>query len=222
MKKRVIVLLLTILLISFLVVAEENATSDETQEKNLSESIKNVTGKINITNIRNYETEFVLPDYIQKPTKFIFQIDSDDDIGIEYFIVLVMVFIIILVIITGTIYMTPLHRNPIELFIFNFNPDFIIGGIITLIVALTGVIDFVVSDWFFSFKLYKDLVDKMGSWSILVVIFILILLFFALKMLFKMLREKFMLEKAKYDGDNSRIASDMNEIQVKAMDEMAK
>jgi len=215
--KKSFVIIISVILLFNLVVGQENSG----EEKNLTNSLKNISEKLNISNIRNYQSDITLPGYIQKPTRFVFQIDEDKDIGIEYFIVLVALFVILLAIISGTIYMTPLHRKPIEIFIFNFNIDYIIGGIITLIVALTGVIDKVVSDWFFSLKLYEELLNKMGWWVIFLILLIFIVLFFAIRMFFGMLRKKLKIEKAKVDGENVKTMNDMAKETKKSMDKLA-
>jgi len=154
MKKGVVVIFFAVLLFSF-VVGQENET-------NLSDSLKGISEKINMSDI---QSNLVLPDFVQEVTRFIFQVEEDKEIGIEYFIVLIGVFVIILAIISGVIYMTPLHREPVEIFIFKFNTDYLMGGIITLIVALTGVINLVVADWVFSLELYRELVSKLG-WGV--------------------------------------------------------
>jgi uncharacterized membrane protein len=209
MKKGVVVIFFAVLLFSF-VVGQENET-------NLSDSLKGISEKINMSDI---QSNLVLPDFVQEVTRFIFQVEEDKEIGIEYFIVLIGVFVIILAIISGVIYMTPLHREPVEIFIFKFNTDYLMGGIITLIVALTGVINLVVADWVFSLELYRELVSKLGWGVIFLILFILIALFFAVRMLFGMFRKKLRREEAKVSGENVNTLRKVAEITAKSTEEL--
>lgn len=209
MKKGIFVVLFAVLLFSF-VVGQENKTD-------LNESLKGLSEKMNMSDI---QSNLVLPDFVQGITRFIFQVEEDKEIGIEYFIVLVGLFVILLAIISGVIYMTPFHREPIEIFIFKFNTDYLMGGIIALIVALTGVINLVVADWFFSLELYRELVNKLGWGIIFLILFILIVLFFAVRMLFGMLRKNLRRENAKVSGENVNLLRKMAEINAESTERL--
>ncbi|MFA5060699.1 MAG: hypothetical protein WC494_00070 [Candidatus Pacearchaeota archaeon] len=210
MRKEVAVLFFAVLLFSF-VVGQENKTD-------LNESLKEISGRINMGDI---QSNLVLPDFVQGITRFVFQIEADREIGIEYFIVLVGVFLVILAIVAGVIYITPLHREPVEIFIFKFNTDYLMGLIIVLIIALTGVINSVVADWFFSLGLYRELVSKMGWGVIFLILFILIVLFFAVRMLFGMLRRRIRRETAKGSGEDVNMLRKIAKINAESTEKLS-
>lgn len=213
MKNSVVIIFFAILLVSF-VVGQEN-------EIGLNDSLREISEKVSERiSASEIHSNLVLPDFVQGIARFVFQIEGGREIGVEYFIVLVGVFVIILAIVSWTIYMTPFHREPVELFIFKFNTDYLMGGIITLIVALTGVIDMVVGDWFFSLKLYEDLVSRMGWSVVFLILFVLILLFFAVRMLFGMLKKKLRREEAKVSGENVNLLRKVADINAKSTEEL--
>lgn len=184
------VLLVSLILISSFIVAEDNDVKDN-QDTNLPEDvgkgvegIKDIKGKTE----KALEENIKVPENLQVPARIIFGIKGE--ISLQHFIVLLAVWIMLFLIISSILKITPFFEGW---------KSWVGAVVITCLVAISGAIRSV-SIFFLNLGNSFEFLEK---WSVLKIVFALIIvaiLFYGVSILIKMLNRKVMISEAEQAG----------------------
>lgn len=206
MKRGIITALLIILLISsfaFVVAQKENAEDDDPDD-NLDIAVKaEEAGEgIKAATEKTLDQEIILPEWLDKPVKVLFHI-KDETITLERLIVLLAIFVGLLLVISDILKLVPFFKKTWQ--------SFLGGVIVTIIIAVTGVVNNIVR-FIFDFVNIFDWLNKMGPLKIIFGLVVAIILIIIAKIVLKVINHKMMLSKAEHHG--IRAAAGMRRAEV--------
>ena len=211
MKRGITLLILLALLISPLILAageDETTLPTENSQEQIKEQLSALKGGLNEQTENVLEREIEIPKFLQFPLKIIFGTKDVYAITIERLIVLSAVWIIFFVLIKEILKLTP---------IFNEGWQNIIGPIIiTILIAITGMIDKIVI-FYSSLGNTFEWLEALGPFKIIVAIAIAMLIFFIGHSTLKVLGVKLKLEKAEVSKENIKHLTSMAKVTRDAM-----
>lgn len=206
MKKRVVLSLVLIVLVSLILIScvyaqddaavvpleeEEDNVGNEDKEVDIPTDIKKGVEEVKGIKEKTEETleqDIVVPEKLQIPARIIFGVKGE--IPLNIFIVLIGVWIVIFLLIEKILEFTPFFEG-LRAWIGAF--------VITCLIAITGAIRSVVV-FLFNLANIFGILEKWSVLKIVVVLIILAVFFYGLSILMKMLNKKLMLDRADVEG----------------------
>jgi hypothetical protein len=188
MKRGIILLVLLLLLTSPLILAiEDDSTSIKEGTGEIKEQLTALQGGLDDKTENILEKEITISDELQIPMRIIFGIQDENTIIIERIIVLLSIWIIFFIIVKEILKLNPfLNKGWLN----------ILGGfIVTIIIAMTGMID-KAAKFYFSLGTNTEWLNSLGPFKIIIAIIIVVVILFIGHIALKYSKIKLKLEKA--------------------------
>lgn len=206
--KRGILLLALLLLISPIVLAENDTTTPQ-----IKEQLSALKGGLDERTENILEREIQIPPQLQFPMRLIFGLKKDIPVTIERFAVLLAIWIMFFTIIQGVLKITPvLNKGALN----------IAGSIIvTILIALTGTMD-KLAIFFFELGDTFEWLEALGPFQLLVGIALAALVIGVGHYITHIIETKYLLTKAELTRENIGTMAKMAKVTSKNIEKLSK
>lgn len=191
MKKSVSLVLVAVILLSFLVYAETSPV-DTARESvaNISQDVKNKSNNI-------LQQEIKIPEELQIPAKVIFGLDMNEELDLQHFIVLFGVWFVIYLVLVNSWMLIPYFDKRKQF-------AWVLGFIVTCVLAFLGVINYIVG-WMFSFSKMLLYMEGWGTIRLVVIAVVIIIVFVIFTYSLRALRE--MIKTGRYAAEGAWVGA---------------
>lgn len=212
MKRGIILLVLLALLISPTIFAAGDNTTIPSPEQ-IKEGLSALGGGLEDKTENIIEREIQIPNQLQIPVRIIFGLKDKYVITIERFVVLCAIWMMFFFLIQGILKLTPFLNKGLQN---------IIGPIIiTVIIAITGIINSIVI-FFFSLGDTFEWLEALGPFQIFVALAIVALILFITHHILNIVEKKLIITKAEISGENIGTMVTIAKTNKKSIDKLSK